>query len=445
MNRKTVNIVTLGCSKNEVDSELMQSILDKENFGYSENPMEADIIIVNTCGFIEAAKEESIDTILEMSKYKTEGNCEHLILAGCLAQRYSNELMDEMPEVDAIMGTGNIKDLNGILTGLQGKKRFIQSDDVDSLYIEGVKRIVTSPTSYVRISEGCDNLCTYCIIPSLRGKHRSRKIEDIVNEVIQLSDQGVKEVILIAQNTSDYGIDLYGEYSLHLLLDKLNEVDGIEFIRLLYLYPDNIDGKLIDSMKRNLKVAHYLDIPLQHASDSVLKLMNRRTTNKAIRSTILNLRKEIPDIVIRTTFIVGFPGETEENFRDLYDFVEDMKFDKLGVFAYSKEENTPAYNMPNQIDENVKEERRDMLMELQRSISENLMSRKVGNVYKVMVEELAEDGLYTGRSYMDSPEIDGVIYFKSNINHEIGDIVKVRTTEYLEYDLLGELADESGK
>ncbi len=445
MNRRTVNIVTLGCSKNEVDSELMQSILDKENFGYSENPMEADIIIVNTCGFIEAAKEESIDTILEMSKYKTDGNCEHLILAGCLAQRYSNELMDEMPEVDAIMGTGNIKDLNGILTGLQEKKRIIQSDDVDSPYIEGVKRIVTSPTSYVRISEGCDNLCTYCIIPSLRGKHRSRKIEDIVNEVINLSDQGVKEVILIAQNTSDYGIDIYGEYSLHLLLDKLNKVDGIEFIRLLYLYPDNIDGKLIESMKRNAKVAHYLDIPLQHASDNVLKLMNRRTTNKAIRRTILNLRREIPDIVIRTTFIVGFPGETEEDFRELYNFVEEIKFDKLGVFTYSKEENTPAYSMPNQIDENVKEERRDRLMELQKSISENLMSSKVGKVYKVMVDELADDGLYTGRSFMDSPEIDGVIYFKSDINHEIGDIVKVKTTEYLEYDLLGELADESGK
>lgn len=445
MNKQTVNIVTLGCSKNEVDSELMQSILDKENFIYSENPMDSEVIIVNTCGFIEAAKEESIDTILEMSKYKVEGKCKHLILAGCLAQRYSSELMDEMPEVDAIMGTGNIKDLNGILNDLKKEGRIIQSEDVDSSYLEGVDRIVTSPTAYVRISEGCDNLCTYCIIPALRGKHRSRKMEDIVSEVEYLADQGVREIILIAQNTSDYGVDLYGEFSLHLLLDKLNGIEGLEFIRLLYLYPDNIDHQLIDSIKRNSKVAHYLDIPLQHASDNVLRMMNRRTTKKSILTTIEKLREEIPDIILRTTFIVGFPGETEEDFQDLYQFIEEVKFDKLGVFTYSKEENTPAFNFPDQIDENIKEERRDKLMELQSKISEKLMSHKVGKVYKVMVEELAEEGLYVGRTYMDSPEIDGVVYFRSEEEHEAGDIVFVRTNEYLEYDLLGELTDESGK
>jgi len=445
MNKQTVNIVTLGCSKNEVDSELMQSILDKENFIYSENPMDSEVIIVNTCGFIEAAKEESIDTILEMSKYKVEGKCKHLILAGCLAQRYSSELMDEMPEVDAIMGTGNIKDLNGILNDLKKEGRIIQSEDVDSSYLEGVDRIVTSPTAYVRISEGCDNLCTYCIIPALRGKHRSRKMEDIVSEVEYLADQGVREIILIAQNTSDYGVDLYGEFSLHSLLDKLNEIEGLEFIRLLYLYPDNIDKQLIDSIKRNSKVAHYLDIPLQHASDNVLRMMNRRTTKKSILTTIEKLREEIPDIILRTTFIVGFPGETEEDFQDLYQFIEEVKFDKLGVFTYSKEENTPAFHLPDQIDENIKEERRDKLMELQRKISEKLMSHKVGKVYKVMVEELAEEGLYVGRTYMDSPEIDGVVYFRSEEEHEAGDMVFVRTNEYLEYDLLGELTDESGK
>lgn len=445
MNKQTVNIVTLGCSKNEVDSELMQSILDKENFIYSENPMDSEVIIVNTCGFIEAAKEESIDTILEMSKYKVEGKCKHLILAGCLAQRYSSELMDEMPEVDAIMGTGNIKDLNGILNDLKKEGRIIQSEDVDSSYLEGVDRIVTSPTAYVRISEGCDNLCTYCIIPALRGKHRSRKMEDIVSEVEYLADQGVREIILIAQNTSDYGVDLYGEFSLHSLLDKLNEIEGLEFIRLLYLYPDNIDKQLIDSIKRNSKVAHYLDIPLQHASDNVLRMMNRRTTKKSILTTIEKLREEIPDIILRTTFIVGFPGETEEDFQDLYQFIEEVKFDKLGVFTYSKEENTPAFHLPDQIDENIKEERRDKLMELQRKISEKLMSYKVGKVYKVMVEELAEEGLYVGRTYMDSPEIDGVVYFRSEEEHEAGDMVFVRTNEYLEYDLLGELTDESGK
>ena len=400
MNRQTVNIVTLGCSKNDVDSELMQSILDKENFTYSENPMDSDIIIVNTCGFIEAAKEESIDTILEMSRYKVEGNCKHLILAGCLAQRYSSELMEEMPEVDAIMGTGNIKDLNSILNGLKKKERIIQSKDVDSSYLEGVNRIVTSPTAYVRISEGCDNLCTYCIIPALRGKHRSRKMDDIISEVEYLADQGVKEVILIAQNTSDYGIDIYGDYSLHLLLDKLNEIKGLEFIRLLYLYPDNIDDRLIQSIKRNSKVAHYLDIPLQHASDNVLKMMNRRTKKDSILMTINRLREEISDIVLRTTFIVGFPGETEDDFMELYDFINDVKFDKLGVFTYSREENTPAFNMPGHIEESVKETRRDRLMELQRGISEGLMREKVGKTYKVLVEEIAEEGLYIGRSFM---------------------------------------------
>ncbi|MCR3957025.1 MAG: 30S ribosomal protein S12 methylthiotransferase RimO [Gudongella sp.] len=445
MNKQTVNIVTLGCSKNEVDSELMQSILDKENFNYSENPMDSDVIIVNTCGFIEAAKEESIDTIFEMSKYKTEGRCKHLILAGCLAQRYSDELMDEMPEVDAIMGTGNIKDLNSILNGLKKEERIIQSNDVDSSYLEGVNRIVSSPTAYVRISEGCDNLCTYCIIPALRGKHRSRKMEDIISEVQYLASQGVKEIILIAQNTSDYGIDLYGNFSLHLLIGKLNDIEGLEFIRLLYLYPDNIDDRLIESIKRNSKVAHYLDMPLQHASDSVLKMMNRRTTKESIRNTIEKLRKEIPDIVLRTTFIVGFPGETDDDFMELYDFIADVKFDKLGVFTYSKEENTPAFNMSGHIEENVKEMRRDRLMELQRAISEGLMSQKVGKVYKVLVEELAEEGMYIGRSFMDSPEIDGVIYFRSDEVHDAGDIVFVRADEYLEYDLMGELTDESGQ
>ncbi|MGM0395540.1 MAG: 30S ribosomal protein S12 methylthiotransferase RimO [Bacillota bacterium] len=445
MKRQTVNIVTLGCSKNEVDSELMQSILDKDNFDYSDNPMDADVIIVNTCGFIDAAKEESIDTILEMSKYKTHGKCRHLMLAGCLAQRYSNELMDEIPEVDAIMGTGNIRDLNSILMRLKNEGRIIQSDDIDSQYVEGIERIVTSPVAYVRISEGCDNLCTYCIIPALRGRHRSRKMEDIVKEVTSLSEQGVKEIILIAQNTSDYGIDLYGDYSLYLLLDKLNEIGGVKIIRLLYLYPDNLDGRLIDSIKRNHKVAHYLDIPLQHSSDNVLRMMNRKTTREDIQNTIEKLRNKIPDIVIRTTFIVGFPGETEKDFQDLYDFISTVRFDKLGVFTYSKEENTPADKMPGQIEEDVKEERRDKLMELQRSISEKLMSKKIGKKYEVLVEEQAEDGLYIGRSYMDSPEIDGVIYFKSGKNLEIGDIVKVRVTEYLEYDLLGVLSDESGE
>lgn len=443
MKTQTVNIVTLGCSKNEVDSEIMQSILDKEQFQYTRNPIEAEVIIVNTCGFIDAAKEESIETILEMAEYKNEGTCKYLILAGCLAQRYPEELIEEMPEVDAVMGTGNISDLNIVLQELSHKDKIIKTNNINSQYIEGLDRIVTSPVAYIKISEGCDNLCTYCIIPSLRGKHRSRRLEDIVNEAKKIVGQGVKEIILIAQNTSDYGIDIYGDYSLYLLLDELNKIEGLEFIRLLYMHIDNIDNRLINSIRKNNKVAHYLDIPLQHASDTVLKRMNRLTTKDSIIKTIAKLRKEIPDIVIRTTFIVGFPGETGEEFNELASFIKDIEFDKLGVFVYSKEENTPAYDMVNQIDEDIKVLRKDKIMELQSSISEKLMSEKVGKEYKVLVEELAEEHLYIGRCYMDSPEIDGIIYFNSNKCHSLGDIVKVIITEYLEYDLLGELSYES--
>lgn len=445
MNRKKVNIVTLGCSKNEVDSELMQGILDKDSFEYVNDPEEANIIIVNTCGFIEAAKEESIDTILSMAQYKTEGNCEGLILAGCMAQRYSSELLEELPEVDAIIGTGNIRNLNQVLEGINKGERNIAIDDIDSEYLERIEREVTSPVAYVRISEGCDNLCTYCIIPQLRGKHRSRKMEDIIEEASSLAEKGVKEIILIAQNTSDYGIDLYGGYKLGNLLDRLNSIEDIKLIRLLYVYPDNINDDLINSMSRNMKVARYLDIPLQHASDKILRLMNRKTTRKEITATISKLRKQLPGLVLRTTFIVGFPGETEEDFKELCDFVEEIKFDKLGVFAYSREENTPAFSLNGQLDDDTKVLRRERLMELQLKISELLMSDKIGNIYEVMIEELAEEGLYVGRSYMDSPEIDGVFYVKSNRELELGDIVMVRAVEYLEYDLIGELRDESGQ
>lgn len=442
MNKKNVSIVTLGCSKNEVDSEIMQSVMDRDFFTYTSELEEADVIIVNTCGFIEAAKEESIDTIIEMAQYKVEGNCKHLILAGCLAQRYSNELIEEIPEVDAIMGTGNIKDLNDILNNLDKKNKIIEINNIDNEYLEGVKREVNSPFAYLRISEGCDNLCTYCIIPQLRGKHRSRKMEDILTEANNLVEDGVKEIIIIAQNTSDYGIDLYGEFSLYKLLDEMSKIEGLYLIRLLYLYPDNIDDKLIDTIKNNNKIAKYVDMPLQHASDNVLKLMNRRTSKEAIKSIIAKLRDKIPEMVIRTTFIVGFPGETESDYNELFDFIKEVKFDKLGVFTYSREENTPAYSLPNQVDEEVKDKRRDAIMELQLKISENLMSNKLGNVYHVMIEEFAEENLYVGRSFMDAPEIDGVVYVNSSEDLEIGDIVKVKITEYLEYDLLGELTNE---
>lgn len=444
--KKKVSAITLGCSKNEVDTELLLGSLDLNKYEIAENLEESQIIIVNTCGFIEAAKAESIEMIWEMTKYK-EVNCEYLILTGCLAQRYSKELIGEIEEIDGIIGTGNIKDINILLDELHKNKgeKIVKIDNINNEYLENVKRISFSPTAYVRISEGCDNLCTYCIIPKLRGKHRSRKYEDIIKEVNDLVDNGVYEIILIAQNTSDYGIDLYGEYFLYKLLDKLSKIDALKWIRLLYLYPDNFNDNLINSIKNNEKIVKYVDIPLQHINDNILKMMGRRTNKKDVLNLINKLRKEIPGIIIRTTFIVGFPGETQEEFQELYDFVNEIKFDRLGVFTYSKEEDTPAFNLPNHITESIKEQRRDSIMELQRNISENNMMEKIGNIYEVLIEEQVDDNIYVGRSYMDSPEIDGVIYVNSKTSLEIDEFIKVRITEYLEYDLIGEVKDEFTK
>lgn len=445
MNRKSVYIVTLGCSKNEVDSEIMLGILDKENYYIAEEIDKANIIIVNTCGFIESAKEESIDAIWDITKLKKHGDCEYLLLSGCLAQRYSGELLSEIKEIDAIIGTGNIKDLNNILSDLKSKKSIVKIDNLNSKYLEGVKRISNSATAYVRISEGCDNFCSYCIIPKLRGKHRSRRMEDIIFEVKELSKNGVKEIVLIAQNTTDYGIDLYGKFALPELLNKLNNVKDISWIRILYLYPDNINDELIKAIKDNEKVVKYLDIPLQHINDNVLKLMNRKTNKSQIKSIINDLRKEIPEIIIRTTFIVGFPGETEKNFKELYDFVKDTKFDKLGVFSYSKEEGTSAYKLPNQIDENVKDRRKNMLMKLQREISEELLENKIDKAYVTLLEEKTDDNTYIGRTYMDNKEIDGVVYITSNSELKLDQFYNIRIIDSLEYDLIGVLENEYSK
>ena len=444
--KKKISAVTLGCSKNEVDTELLLGSLDFDKYEIVDNLEDSQIIVVNTCGFIEDAKEESIDTIWEMTKYKEE-NCEYLILAGCLAQRYSKELMEEIQEVDGIIGTGNIRDINTLLDQLEEKKgnKVIKIDNIDSEYLEEVNRINFSTTAYVRISEGCDNLCTYCIIPKLRGKHRSRKYEDIIKEVHNLVDNGVQEIILIAQNTSDYGIDLYGEYSLFKLLDKLNEIEKLKWIRILYLYPDNFNNHLIQSIKNGDKVLKYVDIPLQHINDNILKTMGRRTCKKDIITLINKLRGEIPNIIIRTTFIVGFPGETEEEFKELYDFIKEVKFDRLGVFTYSKEEDTPAFNLPNHIAKEVKESRRDMIMELQKNISEDKMREKIGEIYEVLIEEQADEHIYVGRTYMDSPEIDGVVYVNSTKELEAGKFVLVKILEYLEYDLIGDVENEPTK
>ncbi len=444
--RKKISAITLGCSKNEVDTELLLGSLDLNKYEIAESLEESQIIVVNTCGFIESAKEESIETIWEMAKYKEE-NCEYLILAGCLAQRYSKELLEEIEEIDGIIGTGNIKDINNLLDELDSNKanKIVKIDNIDNEYLEEVNRITYSPTAYVRISEGCDNLCTYCIIPKLRGKHRSRKMEDIIKEVNNLVANGVYEIILIAQNTSDYGIDLYGEYSLYKLLDELNKIVDIKWIRVLYLYPDNFNDKLIKSIKDNDKVIKYVDIPLQHINNNVLKIMGRRTSKEDIIHLINKLRKEIPNIIIRTTFIVGFPGESEEQFNELYQFVKDTKFDRLGIFTYSKEEDTPAYILPGHLSEEVKQARRDRIMELQVNISETNMMNKVGNIYDVLIEEYAGENIYVGRTYMDSPEIDGVVYVNSNEELELDEFVPVKITEYLEYDLIGDVENESAQ
>lgn len=445
MSIKSVYVVTLGCSKNEVDSDIMLGILDNSKYSVAEDLNEANIIIVNTCGFIESAKEESIEAIWDMIEYKKQGTCEYLLLSGCLAQRYSKELLEEIEDIDAIVGTGNIKELNNILDSLEGKNRVVKIDNLDSDYLEGVKRLNYSSTAYVRISEGCDNFCSYCIIPKLRGKHRSRRIEDIISEVEELSNNGVKEIVLIAQNTTDYGIDLYGKYSLAKLLNKLNNVKNIEWIRVLYLYPDNINDELIRAIKENEKVVKYLDIPLQHINDNVLKLMNRKTSKSQIVNIVKCLREVIPDIIIRTTFIVGFPGESEENFMELYEFIRDTKFDKLGVFPYSKEEGTSSYRLPNHLDDSIKEKRKNMLMELQLEVSELLMAEKVGNIYKTLVEEKSDEGNYIGRTYMDTKEIDGVVYINCETELDLGEFYNIRITDSFEYDLIGVLEDEYSK
>ncbi|NLW39395.1 MAG: 30S ribosomal protein S12 methylthiotransferase RimO [Tissierellia bacterium] len=442
MDKLKVFLITLGCSKNEIDSELMIGLLKRSNYILSSSLEDADIIIVNTCGFIKAAKEESIETIWEITEYKNIGKCKYIILAGCLAERYSEELLDEIDEIDGIIGTGNIGEIDKLIKRLEkGERKIKITENINESYLENVERQSFRTTEYVKISEGCDNHCSYCIIPKLRGKHRSRKIEDIMDEVKYLVDNGVKEVILIGQNITDYGIDLYGEYRLYELLDNLNNIEGLKWIRLHYLYPDNISSRLIHSIKNNEKVVKYLDIPLQHINNEILKKMNRRTTKEEIENLIYRLRKEIPEIILRTTFIVGFPGEDDAKFEELYQFVEKIKFDRLGVFTYSREEGTPAYNFPNQLDEKIKEDRRNAIMELQQKISYHLNKKKVGNIYEVLIEEENGDGIYIGRSYMDSPEIDGIIYIRSDKALQTGDFIKVLITDCLEYDLIGEMVE----
>lgn len=441
MAKYKVGMVSLGCDKNRVDSEIMLGVMNKE-YEITNNPKEADIIIVNTCGFIEKAKQESIDTILEMANYKTKHNCKLLIATGCLTQRYGKELQELMPEIDIMLGVNDYTKIDKLIREFILKEnmgdKFTEVNYSDENINEGERILTTdNSTAYLRIAEGCNNFCTYCIIPKIRGKFRSREMESILKEAEGLAKKGIKELILIAQDTTLYGSDLYGKKSLHVLLNELSKIQGIKWIRVLYCYPEEIYDELITEMATNDKVLNYLDLPIQHISSKILKLMGRKTTKEDIINKIEKLRKEIPDIALRTSLIVGFPNETEEDFNELKDFLKEYKLEKVGVFKYSREEGTPAAIMDGQIDEDLKEAREKELMILQSKISNEINSLKVGKTYDVLVEGFNGE-YYYGRNYEMAPEIDGNVFFKKkHCESYEGDIVKVKIEENTEYDLIG--------
>lgn len=442
MAKYKVGIVSLGCDKNRVDSEIMLAKV-KQEYEITNNPKEADIIIVNTCGFIEKAKQESINTILEMAKYKTKHKCKLLIATGCLTQRYGKELTELMPEIDVMLGVNDYTKINeAIMSFINEDKKVIEVNYTDTNINEGERILTTNKsTAYIRIAEGCDNFCTYCIIPKIRGKFRSRKIENILKEAQTLADAGVKELILIAQNTTSYGTDIYGEKRLHILINELSKIEGIKWIRLMYCYPEAIEEKLLKEISQNPKVCNYLDLPIQHISNSILKRMGRKTTREDIIDKITLIRKYIPDVVLRTSLIVGFPGETEEDFNQLKDFIKEIKLDKVGVFTYSQEEGTPAALMDNQVDEEVKIKREQELMLLQKEISKGINKDKIEKNYDVLIEG-TYDGMFTGRSYEMAPEIDGTVFVKGT-DLIIGKLYNIKIEKALEYDLIGVVNNES--
>lgn len=437
---KSVFISTLGCSKNLVDSEVMLNILLENGLQKVDSPRLADIAVINTCGFIESAKEESINEILEIAKYKQIGKLKHLIVTGCLSQRYSEELKKELPEVDSFLGTTSFEHIYNIIQGLElGENNSLILDINHDLKPDSKRSLLTEKyTAFLKIAEGCDNLCTYCIIPKLRGKYRSRKLEDIVKEAKELAASGVKEIIIIAQDTTKYGMDIYNEKSLPRLLRELNAIEDLNWIRFLYSYPEDIDLDLILAVKESDKVCSYFDMPIQHSHDQVLKRMNRKTTGKHIEDTIALIRAHIPEAVLRTTLITGFPGETDEEFDALYDFVKKIEFDRLGVFAYSKEEGTPAAIMSGQVAEEIKEERKNKIMQLQQEISLRKNQALIGKDFEVIIEKEIEPNLYEARSYRDVPEIDGIIYVKALSSYNEGEFTKVTIKDAMEYDLLGD-------
>ena len=437
--------VSLGCDKNLVDSEVMLGLLAEKGYGFTDDEMEADVIVVNTCCFIGDAKEESVNTILEMAEHKKDAKCKALIVTGCMAQRYKQEIIDEIPEVDAVLGTTTYDSIIEAVEEALCGEHMLKCEDIDRLVLTNAKRMLTTGGHYahLKIAEGCDKHCTYCIIPKLRGNYRSFPMEKLVKEAEELAAQGVKELILVAQETTLYGTDIYGKKSLHLLLKELCKIKGIRWIRVQYCYPEEIYDELIQTMKEETKVCNYLDLPIQHASDRILKRMGRRTSQADLRAIIGKLRQEIPDICLRTTLISGFPGETEEDHEELMNFVDEMEFDRLGVFTYSAEEDTPAATMPDQIPEELKEERRDEIMELQQEISFEKAEEMVGKSLWCMVEgKVADEYAYVARTYKDAPGVDGYLFIQTIEELMSGDFVKVRVTGADEYDLIGEIDDE---
>ena len=442
---KKVLFISLGCDKNLTDSEEMLGMLVENGYEITNDETEAEVIVINTCAFIHDAKEESVNTIIEMARYKEEGTCKALLVTGCLAERYKEEIVREIPEVDAVLGTASydeiIKALNQVFSG----ESFLEFKDINSLPKHSRKRVITTGGyfEYLKIAEGCDKHCTYCIIPKLRGNFRSIPMEQLLSQAEYLAEQGVRELILVAQETTVYGKDLYGEKSLHILLKKLCQIPGIQWIRVLYCYPEEIYPELIQTMKEEPKICHYLDLPIQHCSDRILKRMGRRTTKQELVDIVETLRREIPDIILRTTLITGFPGETQEDHEELMEFIDTMEFDRLGVFTYSPEEDTPAAIMPDQIDEEVKLDRQAELMELQQEISLDKGNDKIGSVVEVMIEgKVADENAYVARTYGDAPNVDGYIFVNTSTELMSGDFARVHVTGALEYDLIGELEDE---
>ena len=432
-----VGFISLGCSKNLIDTEMGMAVLKDHNFEIVNDPKEAEIIIVNTCGFIASAKEEAINTILEMADYKKQ-NCKSLVGMGCLVKRYKKDLEKLIPEVDLWLSISDYKEFWNKIAAMVGKE--VEEND----YMSYRNRVISTgkKMAYLKIAEGCDNFCTYCAIPYIRGRYESRKFEDIVEEAKQLADQGYEEIILIAQDTTKYGIDLYGKLRLPELLTEICKIEKIKWLRFLYAYPESITDEIISVVKNEKKICHYFDVPIQHFSDDVLKRMNRKTTGKNIKNIVSKIRKEIPDVIIRTSLIVGFPGETEADFEILKNAVEDLKFDRLGCFTYSKEDGTPAAKFENQVHPKTKEKRKNIIMNIQNEISTEKMKEKIGQEYEVLIEDYSDDGLfYVGRSYMDSPDTDGVIYV--NIEDDlIGKFVKCKIVNSSDYDLIAEIIEK---